>query len=76
MKKLFFVFTAVITAGIIAVSCNNNASTSKETAAAGTDTTAHAHKYRCPMNCEKGKTFYYTYGFRRNWKNKVITGNW
>ncbi len=57
MKKLFFVFTAVITAGIIAVSCNNNASTSKETATAETDTAAHAHKYRCPMNCEKGKTY-------------------
>lgn len=55
MKKIFFVFTAVITAGIIAVSCNNNASTSKETAAAETDTAAHAHKYRCPMNCEREK---------------------
>ena len=57
MKKIFFVFTAVITAGIVAVSCNNNASAPKETATAETDTAAHAHSYRCPMNCEKGKTY-------------------
>lgn len=57
MKKLLFVFTAVITTGIIAVSCNNNTSTLNETATAETDTTAHLHKYRCPMNCEKGKTY-------------------
>jgi hypothetical protein len=57
MKKIVLIFSAIIAIGIIVVSCNNNASTSKETGSTGTDTAAHAHKYRCPMNCEKGKTY-------------------
>ena len=61
MKQLLKFTTAVIAIGTIAFlsACNNNASTKKTTA---TDSTAkttgeHAHQYRCPMNCEKGKTY-------------------
>ncbi len=57
MRNLILVFSTVIVIVIISVSCNNNASTSKETASASTDTASHAHSYRCPMNCEKGKTY-------------------
>ncbi len=61
MKQVFKITVAVIAIGTIALlsACNNNSSTEKTTA---TDTVAqtaeeHAHKYRCPMNCEKGKTY-------------------
>ncbi|MDZ4792996.1 MAG: heavy metal-binding domain-containing protein [Bacteroidota bacterium] len=61
MKQVLKLTTAVIAIGTIAFlsACNNNASTKKTT---GTDTVAqttgeHAHQYRCPMNCEKGKTY-------------------
>ncbi|MEO7265342.1 MAG: heavy metal-binding domain-containing protein [Ferruginibacter sp.] len=61
MKQVLKFTTAFIAIGTIAFlsSCNNNASTEKTTS---TDTVAqttgeHAHQYRCPMNCEKGKTY-------------------
>jgi hypothetical protein len=57
MKKIFFVFAAFIAAGIIAVSCNGSGSASNETTTSATDSATHAHQYRCPMNCEKGKTY-------------------
>lgn len=53
MKKLLLGLTVVIATGIISVSCNNNASTKEATV----DSTAHAHSFRCPMNCENGKTY-------------------
>lgn len=55
MKKLFFAFATVTAFAFIAISCNNDASTTKETTT--TDSTAHAHSFRCPMNCEDGKTY-------------------
>jgi hypothetical protein len=57
MTKKFLALSTVIAIVIIAASCNNNASTKKETASTVTDTASHAHSYRCPMNCEKGKTY-------------------
>jgi len=56
MKKLFFVFSTVIVTTLFAVSCNDNSATAKETASEA-DSAAHKHSYRCPMNCEKGKTY-------------------
>jgi len=61
MKQVLKLSTAIIIIATITFlsACNNNASTEKITA---TDSTAqttgeHAHQYRCPMNCEKGKTY-------------------
>lgn len=61
MKKVLKLTTAIIAICTIAFlsACKNSASTEKTTA---TDTVApttgeHAHQYRCPMNCEKGKTY-------------------
>lgn len=55
MKKLFFVFSTVIVSSLFVVSCGNEASTGKDNAVASAE--EHAHSYRCPMNCEKGKTY-------------------
>jgi len=61
MKQVLKLMTAFIAICVITffAACNNSASTEKTTA---TDSTAqtdgeHAHQYRCPMNCEKGKTY-------------------
>lgn len=52
ISKLLFVFTAVITLA----ACNSEASNQS-----GSDSTqtadGHQHSYRCPMNCENGKTY-------------------
>lgn len=54
MKKLVFVFSAVFAIAALTVSCSNNSSNKNDvTEKEG----AHAHSYRCPMNCEKGKTY-------------------
>lgn len=41
---------------IFITACNNN-KTSAEAKDSTTSASAHAHSYRCPMNCEKGKTY-------------------
>ncbi len=38
------------------VACNNNNKDASGISLA-TDSSAHAHSFRCPMNCEKGKTY-------------------
>ncbi|MEO5647317.1 MAG: heavy metal-binding domain-containing protein [Chitinophagaceae bacterium] len=51
-------FFAVIAISFMA-SCNNNnkLETSKTDSATVKHDDSHAHLYRCPMNCEKGKTY-------------------
>jgi hypothetical protein len=55
LKKIGF---AISIAAVI-IACNNNRdqklSTTDSTAV--NDSAAHKHSYRCPMNCEKGKTY-------------------
>lgn len=56
--KLKTVFLAI--AGVLLMAaCNSNSSetSSKTDSTTVKDTTAHKHSYRCPMNCEKGKTY-------------------
>ena len=55
MTNLFLVFSTVIAVSFFTISCNNETSTNKENAVATTD--EHEHSFRCPMNCEKGKTY-------------------
>jgi len=61
MKQVLKLMTAFIAICVITffAACNNSASTEKTTAIDSTAQTAgeHAHQYRCPMNCEKGKTY-------------------
>lgn len=60
MKQVLKISMAALAFGTVTffVGCNNSASESKkEITSTGTDTTAHAHSFRCPMNCEKGKTY-------------------
>jgi hypothetical protein len=57
MKKISTFVITVLTVVSIA-SCNNDAANkanADSTQTASTD--AHEHSYRCPMNCEKGKTY-------------------
>ena len=41
------------------IACDNNSNTKISTtdSTAVKDSSAHAHSFRCPMNCEKGKTY-------------------
>ncbi len=56
MKSVFKIVAFIlISSGLVFTACNNSANT-KESTAANAET-AHAHSYRCPMNCEKGKTY-------------------
>ncbi|MDZ4707940.1 MAG: heavy metal-binding domain-containing protein [Saprospiraceae bacterium] len=60
--KQILKFTTAIIAFITIVflsACNNNASTNKstDTESIAHTTGEHAHQYRCPMNCENGKTY-------------------
>jgi len=61
MKQVLKLTTAIIALGMITFlsACNNSASTEKTTAVDSTSQANgdHAHQYRCPMNCEKGKTY-------------------
>lgn len=60
MKQVLKISMAVlaISSVIFFTACDNSGSDSKkETTSAETDTAAHEHSYRCPMNCEKGKTY-------------------
>ncbi|HEX8332047.1 MAG TPA: heavy metal-binding domain-containing protein [Segetibacter sp.] len=58
MKTYLKIITTVLvfTGALTFTACNNNdaKTEAKDTA---TSTEAHAHSYRCPMNCEKGKTY-------------------
>ena len=54
--------TILIAAAVlpVAIACNNTAQTKEASADSATKQTAsaeHQHSYRCPMNCEKGKTY-------------------
>jgi len=61
MKQVLKLMTAFIAICVITffAACNNSASTEKTTATDSTEQTdgEHSHQYRCPMNCEKGKTY-------------------
>jgi hypothetical protein len=60
MKQVLKISTAVFAISLVTLftACNNSGSDSKkEVTSAETDTASHAHSYRCPMNCEKGKTY-------------------
>jgi hypothetical protein len=57
MKPLFN-FSFVLVASLLITACNNGASNESTTATTEQDTAdGHQHSYRCPMNCEKGKTY-------------------
>lgn len=54
ISKLLVVFTAAITLA----ACSNDASDKSRADSAQTaGADGHQHSYRCPMNCEKGKTY-------------------
>lgn len=52
MKRTVFVISAIMAAAVMVISCNSNTSAEKDAITAD-----HKHSYRCPMNCEKGKTY-------------------
>ena len=58
MKTLlkFSSITFAFAIGIFFAACNNNEKT-KTTITDSTATAEHKHSFRCPMNCEKGKTY-------------------
>ena len=54
MRSIFNSFTIMAVCSIMLMTaCNNTSKSAKET----TTEAAHAHSYRCPMNCENGKTY-------------------
>src|SRR5687767_12825999 len=53
ISRLFIVLAAIITFA----SCNGVASNNPAADAATAAEDGHEHSYRCPMNCEKGKTY-------------------
>jgi uncharacterized paraquat-inducible protein A len=53
MKKLILVFALFIGLNITAYSCKDNAKQISETEMHE----AHHDKYKCPMDCEEGKTY-------------------
>jgi Heavy metal binding domain len=57
MKRLIKTSMFIIAIGTMPffVACNSGGDSKKTTSASGND--SHAHSYRCPMNCEKGKTY-------------------
>ncbi len=57
LKLKTICFAIAITTLMIA--CNNNSNTKLSTTDSTVvkDSSAHAHSFRCPMNCEKGKTY-------------------
>lgn len=61
MNKVFKISLAIMaisTAIFFAACSNNKVDTKTETAIVDSATTsAHKHSFRCPMNCEKGKTY-------------------
>lgn len=52
MKKITLLLFSAIS---ILASCNDSGSSTKTSDSASTEN--HQHSYRCPMNCEKGKTY-------------------
>lgn len=57
MKKLIKTSIVILVIGSIPffVACNNGGGDKKNETTS--ETSDHAHSYRCPMNCEKGKTY-------------------
>jgi hypothetical protein len=57
MKPRILSVTALVITLFIVGACNNKASTESQTTDTTQTTADHDHSYRCPMNCEKGKTY-------------------
>ena len=58
MKRIFSKLGMLIGLAITITACSNNATNSTATDSTQTvSSDSHQHSYRCPMNCEKGKTY-------------------
>lgn len=57
MKQQFLKATVFATTVLVFTACNNNASTESKSGTTTQVSSEHKHSYRCPMNCENGKTY-------------------
>jgi hypothetical protein len=58
MTTIFKNVLCPLAAILFMISCNNDATTTSKSESSDTlNSESHKHAYRCPMNCEKGKTY-------------------